>query len=71
MSTVVGDVSVKVPVPCPLKGTDAEAKAAGKALNTMRSAKALRVRIFISSKGRLSSLYKDSFIGLSSGVKSN
>jgi hypothetical protein len=47
MSTVVGEVSMKVPVPLPLKGTGVAADAIGNALSIVRRPKILRIRIFM------------------------
>jgi hypothetical protein len=47
MSTVVGDVAVKLPEPRPLKGTECEAKATGDMLTTTRRAKILGSRILM------------------------
>src|SRR5216683_928058 len=61
MSTVVGDVSVNVPVPFPLKGVDCVAKAAGNALRTVRRPKTIRIRNFMSLISSSKSCYKGSF----------
>jgi hypothetical protein len=48
MSTVVGEVSVKVPEPLPLKGVECVAKAAGNVLRTVRRPKTAKIRNFMS-----------------------
>jgi hypothetical protein len=50
MSTVVGEVSVKVPEPIPLKGVECVAKAAGNAPRIARRPTMLMIRNFMSSK---------------------
>jgi hypothetical protein len=62
MSTVVGEVSVKVPEPLPLKGVEWVAKAAGNALRTARRAKTLRITNFMTSLSTPKSSYKGSFL---------
>src|SRR5713101_724989 len=50
MSTVVGEVSVKVPEPLPLKGVECVAKATGNAPRMVRRPTMLMIRNFMSSK---------------------
>jgi hypothetical protein len=50
MSTVVGEVSVKVPEPLPLKGVACVAKAAGNAPRIVSIPTILMIRNFMSSK---------------------
>ena len=60
ISTVVSEVSVKMPEPRPLKGVDLEAKAAGKALRTIIRPRMLIVRNLIASSRTRKFLYKGS-----------
>ena len=58
--TVVWEVSVKIPEPCPLNGVEFEAKAAGKAPTKIMRPRMLRVKSFIVSTKMGNFLYKDS-----------
>ena len=49
ISTVVCEVSVKVPEPRPLKGVDLEANAVGKTLRAIMTLMILRAKNFIAS----------------------
>jgi hypothetical protein len=61
MSTVVGEVSVKVPEPLPLKGVECVAKAAGNAPRIVRRPTMLMIRNFMSSTSNSKSCYKGTF----------
>ena len=67
MSTVVGDVSVNVPLPLPLKGADCVAKVAGNALRMVSRPITVIIRSFMASTEIPWCLYKDSSSGASSG----
>ncbi len=60
MSTVVGEVSMNVPEPFPLKGEEVEAKAAGKALRTTTRLMMVRMENFIAQNWTSHFLYKGS-----------
>ena len=60
MSTVVSEVSVKVPEPLPLKGVECVAKAAGNALRIVKRPNTLRIRNFMTSPSNPKSSYKGS-----------